>query len=93
MFDRVRVLVRADLGRGDPALLEPTLDRIQHLHELAIELGEPYLNLSVSLKRDPPAAKHIHQISDKELRTLGILCRNPDKLHPTSPSLVVDSLC
>ena len=84
MFDRVRMLVDADLGRGDATLLEPTLDRLQRLHEFPVELGELYLNLSVSLKRDLLAPEEARQVNDEETCVLGILCRNPDKLHPTS---------
>ena len=84
MFDRVPARVHADLGRCDATLFEPTLDRLQRLHEFPIELVEPYLNLSVSLKRDLLASEEARQVYDEELRALGILCRNPDKLHPTS---------
>ena len=84
MFDRVRVPVHAYLGRSDAALLEPTLDRLQRLHEFPIELGELYLNLSAILKRDLLAPEEARQVNDEEIRALGILCRNPDKLHPTS---------
>ena len=71
MFDRVRVLVHADLGR--------------RLHEFPVELGELYLNLSVGLKRDLLAPEEARQVNDEEIRALGILCRNPDKLHLTLP--------
>jgi hypothetical protein len=78
------MVVHPDLGRRDATLLEPTLDRLQRLHEFPIEFGEPHLNLSVSMKRDLPAPEQARQVNDKEICALGILCRNPDKLHPTS---------
>jgi hypothetical protein len=84
MFDRVPALVHADLGRRDATLFEPALDRLQGLHEFPIELVELYLNLSVSLKRDLLASEEARQVNDEEIRALGILCHNPDKLHPTS---------
>ena len=84
MFDRERMLVHADLGRRDATLLKPTLDRLQRFHEFPIELGEPYLNLSVSLKRDLLAPEEAHQVNDEETCVLRILCRNPDELHLTS---------
>ena len=89
------MLVHADLGRGDAALPNPTLDRLQRLDEFPVELGEPYLNLSVSLKRDLLAPEEARQFDDEETCVLGILCRDPDKLHPTSlPSFSpVESLC
>ena len=89
------MVIHADLGRGDATLLEPTLDRLQRLYEFPIELGEPYLNCSVSLKRDLLAAEEARQVNDKEFCALGILCRDPDKLHPTSLPLCesVESVC
>ena len=57
------------------SLLEPGLDRLQRLHEFPVELGELYLNLSVSLNQDLPAPEEACQVNDEELRALGILCR------------------
>ena len=95
MFDRERMLVHADLGRGDATLLEPTLDRLQRLHEFPIELGELYLNLSVSLKRDLLAPEEARQVNDEETSRSADPLSQPGQAASDLPPFCqsVESLC
>jgi hypothetical protein len=79
LLDRIRALVNPDLSRKGARLFEPTLDRLQRVHQGSTRLAAKLeLNLAIRPERNALAAHEANQINDEKLRALNILCRNSD---------------